>query len=253
MRKKIYIAAVGMLAITLTSCNRIVKISSNEDLPTVTKHITVNEDFNGIVSKCSADIEYTDGPAKITLTAPEDIIDKLEVKVEDKKLIVTTKDNESNDINIIKIGYKSYGDIKLIVSYQGVNNFTTIASGDIKVGDIEREGISLMTQGSGDIECGRLKSTGLSVLTQGSGDIEVNGATCKDISVTTQGSGDIELKNLFTTTLTALTQGSGDLDISGESTHAELRTMGSGDINAMSFKCSNLKVKETGSGNVNTK
>lgn len=233
MKKKIYIAAVGMLAITLTSCNKIVKISSNEDLPTVTKHLTVNEDFNGIVTKCSADIEYTDGPAKITLTAPEDIIDKLEVKVEDKQLIVTTKDNESNDINIIKIGYKSYGDIKLIVSYQGVNNFTTLASGDINVGDIEREGISLMTQGSGDIE--------------------VNGATCKDISVTTQGSGDIELKNLFTTTLTALTQGSGDIDISGESTHAELSTMGSGDINAMSFKCSNLKVKETGSGNVNTK
>jgi len=255
MIRQIYMVVAGIIAIALTSCNEIIKIKTSEDSPVITKEISLNGTFNGLVTECSADIEYTDGPAKITLSAPEDILDILEIMVKDGKLIISTKDSvrQCSKSRNFQIGLNSNGNIRLIVSYPEINNFTTSGSGDIKIGDIEREGISLLAQGSGDIECGTLNSTGLSILTQGSGDITVSNAECRDISLTTQGSGDIKIKEVFSTTLSALSQGSGDIDIAGESKHAELSTMGSGDINAESLKCSSLRIKKIGVGDVNAK
>lgn len=256
MNKIIYAAAAGMMAIALTGCDKVVKIKYSDDYQLVTKEICVSGPITGVVTKCSADIEYVDGPAKITLIAPDDIIDILKVKVNNKKLIITTKDNFSRGmslINGIQIGFNSDGNIKLVVSYPGVSEFATQGSGDIKVGDIEGKSVSLMSQGSGDISCETINSTTLSILTQGSGNVTVKKATSGEIVATTQGSGDVELKNVFSTTLTALSQGSGEIEIAGESSKAKLTSMGSGDINAKDFKCPGLKIKAVGGGNVITK
>ena len=256
MTKTIYLAAAGLAAIAMTSCNGIVKVQSKDDSPEVTKEITVNETFKGIITRCGADVEYTDGPAHITLTAPEDVMKRLEVKVENGDLIVTTKEENSTKSSIINgfvIGMNYDNDIKLTVSYPGVGSFMTQGSGDIKINSLERDAVSFTTQGSGDIEVGTINSTTLSILCQGSGDVTITDATCQEVSMITQGSGDIKFKEILTTTLSALSQGSGDISLAGEATSAELSTMGSGDIDAQKFKCPYIEVKEKGSGDVKTR
>lgn len=248
-RTTILLAAITVSATMFTGCSNIIKISSKDNSPSVTKEIQANEPFTSIVAQSGIDVVYTDGPSKITMKAPKEIADQIKITISDGRLIISQKGNS------IAAGFKTgfyYDDNTVLeISYPGVNSFTTQGSGDIKISSVSNSSkeISLLSQGSGDIISCALRGHTLSIMTQGSGDVAVEAADFSEIAVSTQGSGDITVKKLKATNLSAMTEGSGDITLSGECAEAELSTYGSGDINA-GIKCDRIKTSEKGSGDI---
>lgn len=201
-------------------------------------------DFSGVTTRSSIDIMYTQGARSVKVSAPDNVMPYIEVKVKGGTLTVEFTDNVSITGDCRIVAYVSSPDIK---------EFCTQGSGDIVCkGELSlSHDLSLLTQGSGDIDLRTLSCTSLSALTQGSGDIEVGGASCrKSAGLTTQGSGDIEVKRIDTPALKAMSQGSGDISVGGRCDSADLLTQGSGDVEARGLKTVNLSVSEQGSGDI---
>lgn len=242
--KYIILAVVALTATTtMASCqNKVFSIVKDSD--NVSRNINISEHFNGICTRSSVDIEYTEGAQAITLSAPKEIINLIEVKVSNEVLTVTV-----NSQNVIAPG--SYN-MKLYVTAPNVNKFITEGSGDITVKSIEdNKDISVSTKGSGDIEMPALKCVNFNANTMGSGDISAQAVTCTQADLSTKGSGDIGINKINATELLAITMGSGDIRLgSGNVTKAELSTFGSGDITAKNVKIKTINIVEKGSGDV---
>lgn len=235
MRTTAYIIAAGISAMALTSCGKVIKIHTDKDRITkeidITKEIQAGQAFNAIESYNTTDIEYVDGPAKITLTAGKNQINEISVFVKDSVLVVTGPD---------QIGGKffSKGDpkSKLTISYPGVSSFTTYGTGDMEIAPADGLAIVLNSIGTGDIEATRINCTRLFAQTSGTGDISLGNMTCTDAELYTQGTGDIDISDISAGNIKAETNGTGDITIAGTCRSTDFSESGVGDINARKLK-----------------
>lgn len=222
-----YILALCCLGLTMTSCGDIIKVHTSKD--NVTKEIEITEGFSAIEAYNTTDIEYTDGPAKITLSAPDNLISRIQVYVKDGVLYITEQEENQT---ILKGMMRS----KLTVSYPGVNNLGTYGTGDINIDTAKADSLFLNTYGTGDIKADHLSCTVLKASTGGTGDIEVKRLNCREALLTTEGTGDIEVYNISANALTANTNGTGDITLSGECHTFEYGKNGTGEIDAKRLK-----------------
>lgn len=227
MKNLQYILALGFLGLTMTSCGKIIKVHTSKD--NITKEIAITENFSAIEAYNTTDIEYTDGPAKITLSAPDNIINHIEVYVKNGVLYITQQEETQTIINGMLRS-------KLTVSYPGVNHFGTFGTGDINIDTVKADSLYLNTYGTGDIESKQLSCTILKATTGGTGDIEVKKLNCREALLNTDGTGDIEVYNINATAITANTNGTGDITLTGKCRTFEFSENGTGDINAKRLK-----------------
>lgn len=240
MNKLLTSIFAAMMLISASACAETIYASKN----IVTKNVTTGS-FSGISTTSSVDVEYIQSPAQsIVISAPDNIIDYVEVKVSGKTL---------------KVGYKSPCNIVLHkskvvvkVSAPNVSSFTTGSSGDIDIkGTLDIAGdVTFNTGSSGDIEAKSVKCKRLNATTSSSGDIEIDNAYCITLMAKTQSSGDIKIKNVSATTVNATTQSSGDIKLAGTCTDAKYTTGSSGDINAKSLRAVNVIATTNSSGDI---
>lgn len=228
MKKTIICGLTATLLATMSmSCIRIVKdaYASNSRADygsTVSKTITLNGDFEKIESLGITDIEFTQGPLSVTLTAPEKKIGEIKITVENGVLKVDN--TQKSGINGM---YKSL----LTISAPSVSSFSTTGTGDIMINGLDEKEIFLSTTGTGDIELKTGKCTKFDANTSGTGDIEVSYLTCVIAECNSSGTGDITLKRLVADKVSGSTSGTGDITLSGECKEANLHHSGMGDIN----------------------
>lgn len=213
----------------------------------VTKTVNTGS-FTGVYTISSIDIEYRQGPLKVQLYAPDNLVPYIKVKVSNNALTVYYDYNGSITIN--------GNNTKLIVSAPNVTSFCTQASGDIdiKTDYVTNGKVSFTTQGSGDIEALSVKAAEVKLTTQGSGDIELSTIDAPIAELATQGSGDIDVSSIKVFSVSVMSQASGDIEIKTVTgTSALVKTQGSGDVDVAQLSVTGLEAAAKGSGDISLK
>ncbi|MBD5347815.1 MAG: hypothetical protein HDR84_01015 [Bacteroides sp.] len=226
--KKILLFGIALTSVFLTTgCIQIKKgtLSKEDYGDPVTRVVNVTDTFNAIETFATTDVTYTQGPLKVTLTAPEKKISDIIVKVENGTLKVGLKDENGNG-NFIN----GYMYSKLTVSAPNVQTFTSTGTGDIEIKGLNTKDITLQTYGTGDINLTTGKCTKLVATSTGTGDIDIEYLSCVIGDFNTNGTGDVKVKRLVADKISGVTTGTGDIIVSGECKEANLSSTGVGDV-----------------------
>lgn len=175
---------------------------------------------NSLFFNCSQNLG---NKACLAISTDENIVSLLEIKVNNHKLSIQSKE-----------GYQVYP-TKFVIH----SNSTTLekvevySSIDLNIPDgITSETLSLHVSGSGDVSIERFAHI----------------STSCEFSII--GSGDLQVKRLACPKMKATILGSGDMNINGEVRNGELYAYGSGDINAYELIVDDLICKVGGSGDI---
>ena len=220
MKKSIYICVFAVATGLLVSSCTGNKADHSKSKQT-SKELTITDKFESIDAFSTTDIEFVQGPAKFTLTAPETVIDQIEVKVENGTLRVGKK-----NFNDTKGTFKS----KLVISYPYVNTFKATGTGDISIKGIDVKNLDLVSAGTGDISVQTGKSVQLTASTAGTGDIDINYFSCVLAELSTNGTGDIDIKRIVADRISGTSNGTGDITVAGECKAAALTSNGVGEV-----------------------
>lgn len=185
------------------------------------------EQFTGIDTTVGADIDFkmSEGEPSVTVEAPDNIIDKLDIQVENGVLMVRLADDRYSIRN---------GNIRIKASA------ATLESLDIK--------------GAGDFDCLDLDCAAMDVNISGAGDVTFNDLRCEsDVNVTVHGAGDIDLDGLSCRKVSVEIMGAGDVRLTGKAESASLSIKGAGDIDARELDCDDISSSVSGMGSIRRK
>jgi hypothetical protein len=201
------------------------------------------EDFHKIVLRGPHDVTVTvGGAASVRAEGDSEAIEKLEIRVENGRLIIGGKSKKDGWFNHSDGRHKA----RITVTVPSLAAASVEGSGDIRVDKVQGDQFEGEIAGSGDLEIGdvRVKRTEFSIA--GSGGIRAKGVTDSS-EVSIAGSGDIDVSGLQARTAEISIAGSGGVRANASET-ADVDIMGSGDVTMTgSAKCS---VSKMGSGNV---
>jgi hypothetical protein len=180
------------------------------------------------------------GTESVTATGPNDMLDKLEVKVVDGELRIGREKHWGWN-------WSSNREPTLItVTVPRLRGASIAGSGDMKVDNVQAASFQGSVAGSGNLTIGALQADSASLDVAGSGDTSIAGVA-KSIDVSIAGSGNVDARGLKSERAKISIAGSGDVRaaVSGE---ADVSIIGSGDVDiAGSARC---RVSKMGSGDV---
>lgn len=177
--------------------------------------------FSAVVLSGSPDVVVTTGAAHSVKAEGADAdLDRLDIKVEDGRLIIDTKSGSWN--------WSSRDGVRVRVTAPNLSAASISGSGDMQVGPVKGDFAGRIS-GSGDMAVASVDAPTLSLSLSGSGDILVGAGRCGSGNFSTTGSGDINAAKVQCETLSVSSTGSGDVVAQATGT-ATLRTTGSGDI-----------------------
>jgi hypothetical protein len=176
--------------------------------------------FDQVASYGAVDAEITVGPAyKVVLIGETQDLDKVEVLVDGKKLVLRPKRGNS--------GWSNSGDIRAKISMPALNSVSVAGSGDVVATGVKANDFNASIAGSGDIRvAGSCATANLSIA--GSGDLRFEELRCKSVNASIAGSGDI--RAYASESANSRIAGSGDIAVLGAPKDRNTRVMGSGTI-----------------------
>jgi hypothetical protein len=158
----------------------------------------------------------------VTATGPDDVLDKLEVKVVDGELRIGREKKWS-------MGWSSDRKPAVItVTLPRIRAASVAGSGDMRVDRLQATAFDGSIAGSGNLQIGALQADSVSLSIAGSGGASVAGQA-KSLDISIAGSGDLQAANLRAERAKISIAGSGDVRafVSGE---ADVSIVGSGDV-----------------------
>ncbi len=161
----------------------------------------------------------------VKVNANEQVYEYLDYAVEDKTLVIKTKNN-------VTIHAETYG---LTVALPLLKGFTINGAGDI------------------DLKGGYYAGEGLTLTVNGAGDLELNDIQVPSIAVTLNGAGDIDLKDIDVQEITVSVNGAGDLFVSGKADKASFSISGAGDIDARGLDVEDVDTHKSGIASIKLK
>lgn len=232
MRKAIIIA-VALLACSACSFITVNGKSQVEFLGTSGKNtITASstiidkefqvEDFNRISSSGAFDFVYSTGDPYVSISAPDNIMEYLDVRIKDGKLYIET----DRSIRIKKLN-------KIIVTVHSpiLNGLEISGAGDFHATTgLTAEDFKAGISGAGNLKINGLKAGDVSIKVSGAGDVDVTGLECNGIDVSISGAGNVTL--------------------AGKAESADLGISGAGNINVKDLDCENVSSRISGAGHV---
>ncbi len=229
---KLILTAI-LSAIIFCSCN---SISGSGNIKTETRTV---DNFDGVKTSGSIDVEVMNaGNQSVKIEADDNILPYIITTVEDGLFNVHYKSNTSFNNSHVKV-YVSAPSIKrLIVAGSGSINSTSPLK--------ENGQFDLEVSGSGDINAD-VDAPKVTADIGGSGSITLQGKT-KDFTGTIEGSGDLKANKFLSENTTATVAGSGTAHVFA-SVHLAAKVAGSGDI-FYSGNPSSPQIKTAGSGSV---
>lgn len=231
----------------------------------LTRPVSVGS-FTALRTNTAIDIEYTVGPHKVQLYAPDNLLPYIKITLHGSELIVSYKEDMQINGN-----HKS----KLIVSAPNVNTFTTASAGDITIKsnivndtkikmsilsagditarDITSGSVNLTTNSAGDIEVGRITANEIKMVVNSAGDI-----TATDVKARKQGelrcnsAGDIKLNSLIALKMASINANSaGDIKINEVSAdNVSVHANSAGDIKLNDVKATELTAGANSAGTI---
>lgn len=240
--------------------------------------------ISAIKTSSSIDIEYSQGPLKVEVYAPENAVQYVSVSVTNGVLTakynvnnITIKGKNNTKIKVSAPDVRSFsttasGDIDILtdLNLSGELSMTTNASGDIEAKNVKASSVKLSTNASGDIEIDNIRAssvsagsnasgdikieavngTGVKFFTSGSGDIAAYSVSCNDLVCSVNASGDMKISNIVSQSVKCISRGSGDMELRGKTNNATYSTNGSGDIQAERLTAKDVTATTNGSGDI---
>lgn len=223
--------------IFLSSCAQDT-VQGNGKMTSETRKVSSN--FNAVESSGAFDVIIKDAAqdGNIELEGESNILDKIEVKVEDSRLILKQKPGFNfrntrnvtitfNAKNLKSIGLSGSGNI----TTEGIHKAESFKVGLSGSGDIDAkvsaDDVNAGISGSGNIQlsgnAGKF-TAGIS----GSGDVNAFALKANDVEVGISGSGNVEITS--NGNLKAAVAGSGDVYYKGNPQSVNAKSSGSGDV-----------------------
>lgn len=235
------LAIIGLLLFSVTAYAERITPSSNY----VTKKVNVGH-FEGISTSTPIDVIYTQtsGSPQVEIYAPDNVAERIEIRVENNILKVRFQPNTS-----------IYGKCKkeVRVSAPAMKSLKASSSGNIILTNgLKTSGdVSLKTSSSGDITGGVVSCDNLSLGSSSSGDIELQKVICSNLAASASSSGDVEVKEVKAQSISANASSSGDVILtSGNCQSASYTASSSGDVEAKGVKANQVVANANSSGDV---
>lgn len=203
----------GLLAISVLAVSAAPALAAERRFPV--------GDFSEIILTGSPDVKVrVGGGAGVSATGAEADLDRLDIRVEGKRLLIGTKKGSGS--------WSSREGVDVFVTAPALSAAVISGSGDMKIDRVSGS-FNGRVSGSGDMEVASIDAPTLNLSVSGSGDIDLGGGRCGTGSFATTGSGDIDAGKVQCRTVAASVTGSGDIDAFATDT-AALRVTGSGNI-----------------------
>lgn len=252
MKNLIITTTIALLSLNCNVCSQkkynSTNTTGNEPLTTVvannnyvTKNIPITEYINRLDISGSFDVTYTQkiGEPNVEIYTSDNIIDLLDIKVINNKLVIKFRDNTS----------VSYDKLKINISSVTLNEIIHSGSGNISLNNtLNTDNLFISMAGSGNINIDNLSCNHLKQSISGSGEISIKSLMCEDLNVSIAGSGDIMLNKIKTNLVNASIVGSGKIVLNGSAKEAIYAVSGSGTLSAEKCEVNKVSANITGSG-----
>lgn len=185
----------------------------------------------------------TGGKPGVSVTGPQNILDRMVVEVDGGELRIHSK----KDGMFRSMHWGEHSPVTIEVSAPMLDGAAIAGSGDIAIDRVKGAAFRGAVAGSGALSIGAVAVDKLTLDIAGSGDIEAAG-TSGEADYKIAGSGSVISPKVVSQTLTVSIAGSGDVAAHATGT-AKISIMGSGDVNVTGgAKCT---VSKMGSGSAN--
>ncbi len=202
-------------ALLLGSCTISTAPSDKGGIERTTKQYAL-KDFSKIALAGSGSVEFTQGKDwKVEAIGPENIIDRLDIKVENNTLSIALKDRPLSD----NAKFRVFGDGTYHVTVQApaLEAVAIAGSGEFECEKaLKTDRLDLAVAGSGDMDFPNVHANEINASIAGSGEIDFSAKSVKQTNLSIAGSGDIEAEFQNCGAVKADIAGSGEMRLSGE-------------------------------------
>lgn len=261
MKKTFLAIGIGVCAMTtLMSCDVVEAVASayaaveEEELPLVSKIVTLSGEFGSIVNNTVIDVDYAqDANVSAELFCPEEYHKYVVLTIE-KGTLMMNLDPSLTEQQKQEVSRK-LGKSVLVLTTPTLTDVTVNGSSYFKVnGDLRADKFTAMINGSGDINLGGLQCAkgDFNAVVNGSGDVVVRREVkAKRVDVSVNGSGDVNCDIITAFDVVGQVNGSGDVVINKlVSVNSAFNVNGSGDVKARNIVGDEVIAGVTGSGDV---
>lgn len=235
MKKNMFkiVCTAVLVVLASTSC-KFVSIKNTKGLEGL-KEIAVSEEssavtdtrvyndisgFNVIISEGAYDISYSNGPERVEVSAPENILSHLVVKASENGELLLTSDGTK---------IKNWKNVKVNISSPELKGLDIRGAVDFDSQSIKTEGdFKVTVSGAADVQIDNLEAENIEVVINGAGEMNLNGINCRKVMVEVNGAGDIKLK--------------------GDAQKADLTINGAGSVNIKNLNCPDIHTNRNGIG-----
>lgn len=181
--------------------------------------------FSKIVVSGVGDVEYvqsTDGTTSVSIIAPDNVMEILEVHSSGGTLTVSTK----RGFHIVGLGGN---DMEVRATSPSLDAVRISGAGDVSIDKVlSTKDLTVTVSGVGDIEIDDLQCENVEIRVSGAGDVDVERGTAVEASYTVSGVGDIDVDGLRAQRVEARVSGTGDVECyASESINARVSGVGS--------------------------
>ena len=209
------LAAAGLCVLGLGSC-RVFRFSSDlaerevvtAEGESVTRAFDSLPEFRAVEFSVPADISYSAGECALSVTTAQNVLDKLDVRVDGDVLVVELKPGVARLKNV-----KTFD---VVLSSPELRSVGIDGAASFKAGTgvLSSEDFYIEVNGAGDISLASLRASDVGIEINGAGNVTVAGVDCTDIDIEINGASSCTVSGKAESAAAEI-NGAGDIDLSG--------------------------------------
>lgn len=209
------LAAAVLCVLGLGSC-RVFRFSSDlaerevvtAEGESVTRAFDSLPEFRAVEFSVPADISYSAGECALSVTTAQNVLDKLDVRVDGDVLVVELKPGVARLKNI-----KTFD---VVLSSPELRSVGIDGAASFKAGTgvLSSEDFYIEVNGAGDISLASLRAADVGIEINGAGNVTVAGVDCTDIDIEINGASSCTVSGKAESAAAEI-NGAGDIDLSG--------------------------------------
>ena len=209
------LAAAVLCVLGLGSC-RVFRFSSDlaerevvtAEGESVTRAFDSLPEFRAVEFSVPADISYSAGECALNITTAQNVLDKLDVRVDGDVLVVELKPGVARLKNV-----KTFD---VVLSSPELRSVGIDGAASFKAGTgvLSSEDFYIEVNGAGDISLASLRAADVGIEINGAGNVTVAGVDCTDIDIEINGASSCTVSGKAESAAAEI-NGAGDIDLSG--------------------------------------
>ena len=209
------LAAAVLCVLGLGSC-RVFRFSSDlaerevvtAEGESVTRAFDSLPEFRAVEFSVPADISYSAGECALSVTTAQNVLDKLDVRVDGDVLVVELKPGVARLKNV-----KTFD---VVLSSPELRSVGIDGAASFKAGTgvLSSEDFYIEVNGAGDISLASLRASDVGIEINGAGNVTVAGVDCTDIDIEINGASSCTVSGKAESAAAEI-NGAGDIDLSG--------------------------------------